>query len=321
MSDKHPNTRSFSIATTSYSRQKIRLNSQNISARQHIFARNASWFSKSSPEPSTQTTSTGTFLPDEAPSAPTASSAGSHASESSPILDSADVSQHVPGPSEASYTNDFIGFLEHDYGIDFGLGSSEIIKTMFEYIHVYSGFPLAGSIFFTGFLTRVVMVFAQKASVETSTQMMAISPLTKPLMAKAQAASMKGNQYELQKLQQQIKVTYKDNGVKYWKFLAQFANIPIGFGCWRTFRNMADVPVAGMTTGGFAWFTDLTAPDPTFILPLMAATFQHLSGKVSLLQEHCSVSLIREHWLTLSSGLPRIKPPCYQKNKERFKNL
>ena len=36
-------------------------------------------------------------------------------------------------------------------------------------------------------------------------------------------------------------------------------------------RGMTNAPVESMTTGGTAWFTDLVATDPIFILPLTAS--------------------------------------------------
>ena len=34
---------------------------------------------------------------------------------------------------------------------------------------------------------------------------------------------------------------------------------------------MANCPVDSMKTGGFAWFTDLTVADPTYILPILTS--------------------------------------------------
>ncbi|CAI7997800.1 Mitochondrial inner membrane protein OXA1L [Geodia barretti] len=35
-------------------------------------------------------------------------------------------------------------------------------------------------------------------------------------------------------------------------------------------RRMAAVPVESMKTGGVFWFTDLTVPDPYYVLPVLA---------------------------------------------------
>jgi len=37
-------------------------------------------------------------------------------------------------------------------------------------------------------------------------------------------------------------------------------------------RKMAELPVTSLQTGGALWFTDLTVPDPLYLLPAMTAT-------------------------------------------------
>lgn len=189
------------------------------------------------------------------------------------------------------YTNDYIGFLNEDYGIDFGWGPSSMIKYLFEHIHVYSGLPFAGSIIATGAVIRLAMLFTTRASVDNSTKMQALAPLTKPMMTQAQAAMKAGDRMAMQQAQREISNIYKENGIRYYRFIYSFLPIPLGFGCWRTFRNMADVPVAGMSSGGLGWFPDLTIADPLYMLPLMTAALQHFSAKVSCTRQIDKVPL------------------------------
>ena len=105
-------------------------------------------------------------------------------------------------------------------------------------------------------------------------------PVTKPIMARAQEASRAGDRMKMQRIQSELKQVYKENGVQMYKFALQFINIPLGFGFWRTFRGMSDIPVVGMSHGGLAWFTDLTVRDPYFVLPVVVAALQHFSAKV-----------------------------------------
>ena len=46
--------------------------------------------------------------------------------------------------------------------------------------------------------------------------------------------------------------------------------IPIFFAMFRTLQKCSQFPVPGWETGGTAWFTDLTAIDPYFILPAVS---------------------------------------------------
>ena len=43
---------------------------------------------------------------------------------------------------------------------------------------------------------------------------------------------------------------------------------------------MANLPVESMKTGGMLWFTDLTIPDPYFLLPVMTAATLFLTIEV-----------------------------------------
>jgi len=46
-------------------------------------------------------------------------------------------------------------------------------------------------------------------------------------------------------------------------------------------RQMTNLPVDSMKTGGMAWFTDLTVSDPYFALPLMTVGMLYAIIEVS----------------------------------------
>lgn len=47
--------------------------------------------------------------------------------------------------------------------------------------------------------------------------------------------------------------------------------MPIFISVFIGLRAMATLPVASMATGGVLWFTDLTIPDPYYILPILTS--------------------------------------------------
>lgn len=284
-------TRSFSVAIATRPRiPRSSLACVPIACQQHISMRNASWFSRSQPEPQPQTASPTAFVPDDAP-ASASPSATLHPPPEPPLAGTSDAASSLP--EQPAYTNDFIGFLEKDYGIDFGWGTSSLVKYLFEHIHVYSGLPFAASIVLTGAVIRFAMIFAQRESVETSTRMSAMMPITKPLMARSTAAKLAGDSQESQKIRVELGRIYNESGIKIWKLGLGLLHIPLGFGCWRTFRNMADIPVAGLTTGGLGWFKDLTVADPFMVLPISTAAVQYFSTKVFMTRLDCIRYLIR----------------------------
>ena len=57
-------------------------------------------------------------------------------------------------------------------------------------------------------------------------------------------------------------------------FVIPLVQAPIFVSFFFGIRKMAELPVISMKTGGLFWFTDLTIPDPYYILPVLtAATF------------------------------------------------
>ena len=183
-------------------------------------------------------------------------------------------------PEQVTHTNDYMGFLFQDYGIDFGFGTSTIMKTLFEAVHVYSGLPFWASILMMAIMVRSSQIPLTASAVDNSAKMQAMQPVTKPLMAQLKEASAKGDRLLLEKTRAELKKVYRETNIKMWKFALPLVQVPLGFGCWRTFSNMAHLPVTGMSVGGTAWFTNLTVPDPYYILPFLTAGLQVASVKV-----------------------------------------
>ena len=53
-----------------------------------------------------------------------------------------------------------------------------------------------------------------------------------------------------------------------------------GFGAFRCLRGMTTLPVPGLSTEGWAWFTDLTVSDPYYILPMATGGIMYVIIKV-----------------------------------------
>ena len=53
-------------------------------------------------------------------------------------------------------------------------------------------------------------------------------------------------------------------------FTMPLVQMPVFISFFMALREMARAPVASMTTGGALWFSNLTVPDPFYVLPLVA---------------------------------------------------
>jgi len=58
--------------------------------------------------------------------------------------------------------------------------------------------------------------------------------------------------------------------------------IPLGFGAFKLTRAAAHLPVPGWEHGGLAWITDLTVPDPYYLIPLTMLGIMHTLMRVRL---------------------------------------
>jgi len=92
------------------------------------------------------------------------------------------------------------------------------------------------------------------------------SPEMKPIQE-----AYKNNQISQQEMVDKLQAVYKKYGIS--SPLAPFAGIvaqmPIFISFFMALRQLPEY--VDLTSGGFMWFTDLAAPDPTYILPATAA--------------------------------------------------
>lgn len=102
-----------------------------------------------------------------------------------------------------------------------------------------------------------------------------INPQAQELHTQLMQVKAAGDKKTEAELGMKILTLYQENGCHpLVMFLMPLAQLPIFISFLMALRGMAQLPVESMKTGGILWFHDLTVPDPTFALPLLAcATF------------------------------------------------
>lgn len=96
---------------------------------------------------------------------------------------------------------------------------------------------------------------------------------------------------------------YKKNGCNPYKMaLTPLIQLPVFISFFVAIRQMAAVPVESMKTGGLYWFTDLTVPDPYYLLPFMGC-----AAFIAIIEVTRTVYHIHGYWweLNLAAG-PKI---------------
>jgi len=66
-------------------------------------------------------------------------------------------------------------------------------------------------------------------------------------------------------------------------------------------RQMANLPVESMKTGGTAWFMDLTVSDPYFALPVMTVALLYATIEVSMVSIYKWLLFILLHSISASA--------------------
>lgn len=128
---------------------------------------------------------------------------------------------------------------------------------------------------------RIALIRPYIAAADTSARLAAIKDTLTPIQARIQAARSKRDQQELIIAVNEVKTVYRNAGIALWKVGIPFIQVPIGFGSFRLFRGMSNLPVPGLEEGGFWWLQDLTVADPYLITPLICAVAAHATFRVS----------------------------------------
>jgi len=147
---------------------------------------------------------------------------------------------------------------------------SDLMLRLLEFVHVSSHFPWWGSI---ALLTVILRTTIFPVSLRQARNM-AIMPYIKDEQSRMMEEMRKAREVgELGRMRQgmvNLGDLYRQWGyspyVHFWGFL----QIPIFFSMFRAMMRGSQFPIPGWETGGTLWFTDLTASDPYFILPMIS---------------------------------------------------
>ena len=176
--------------------------------------------------------------------------------------------------------SDQLGYL-HALGLDFGWGPTSMCQWLLEHVHVYTGLPWWASIVGAALVFRAAIFWPSLTAAEHSAKLQVLrkNPRYAAAMAEMSAMALKGGtagQAKAMEARLTMKRMQEAMNVSTWKMFVPMINIPFGYGMFRLLRSMAVLPVPGLETGGILWFTDLTIPDPYFILPMTSAGIMYL---------------------------------------------
>ena len=172
-----------------------------------------------------------------------------------------------------------LGFLK-EMGLDYGWGTTAMVETLLEHVHIYTGTPWWASVAVTMLIIRVAMFKFYVDAADTSARLAVIKPHLAPINERLSAARYSRDMQAVMNARLEMKALHESAGIKVWKMFVPFIQLPIGFGTFRLCRGMGDLPVPGLESGGLLWLQDLTVSDPYFMLPVATGLAYHLTFKV-----------------------------------------
>lgn len=156
---------------------------------------------------------------------------------------------------------------------ELGLGSYTpvgLIQNLLEYMHVDLGLPWWGAIalctFFARCLVLPVIVKGQREAAKIHNHM----PEIQKFSTRIREARLAGDHAEFYRASSELTFYQKKHDIKFFKpLILPLTQEPIFISFFISLREMANLPVPSLQTGGLWWFQDLTLSDPTYILPIV----------------------------------------------------
>lgn len=178
-----------------------------------------------------------------------------------------------------------VGYLAQ-LGLDYGWGPTSLVQWVLEHLHFTAGLPWWASIVGVAVVTRLVMFYPVLGAQEQNYRLRKVreDPLYKQTSDRMMVAMATGQvaSHEVTELRLQMKMLNHRAGVQQWKVFMPMLQLPLAIGGFKLFKAMGALPVPGLENGGILWFTDLTVPDPFFLLPSVGVAVIIMTLRVSL---------------------------------------
>lgn len=143
-----------------------------------------------------------------------------------------------------------------------------LLQTSLEWIHLTTGLPWWGSIIACTFVLRMALFPIAVKLQGNAARMNNIRPEMDRILAKIKQHQQMGNGILAAQESARLMTLYKEHKCNPLKMMIMpFLQIPIFISFFIAVRRMATAPVESMKSGGALWFTDLTIPDPYYVLP------------------------------------------------------
>ncbi|KAK7114804.1 mitochondrial inner membrane protein OXA1L-like [Littorina saxatilis] len=178
-----------------------------------------------------------------------------------------------PVPDQTDALPELLNALGEPHLSTMGLGGwtpSGLVQQALDAMHASLGLPWWEAIIIGTICIRLMMFPLVIKSQRNVAHMHNHMPTMTRLQEKFTLARQSGNAVEAAKAGHELMEFMKRNDIKPFRnFLVPLAQMPVFISVFVGLRQMANLPVESMKTGGIFWFTDLTLPDTFYAMPLM----------------------------------------------------
>lgn len=150
--------------------------------------------------------------------------------------------------------------------------TTRALQWLIETVHGSTGLPWWASIMVTTAGMRAASFPIMLMQIKNTYRLSQARPEVEALVAHMKEEQAKGNPNATAEYQQRVAAVWARTGANPLKSVATLlVQAPLFVGFFSALRAMAAAKVPSLTEGGTLWFTDLTVPDATYGLPLLAA--------------------------------------------------
>ena len=152
-----------------------------------------------------------------------------------------------------------------------------------EFIQVTSGMPWFWSIVAVTILSRLIVIPFNINAIRATAKLAPHQPRLMQLKDELQKiGGLSKDPIAVQRITLQQQQIYQEAGVSLVApLLTPLIQFPVSLGLFFGIKRLCEFPIAQMQVGGFGWITDLTVPDPTYMLPLAMAALINVQLSVS----------------------------------------
>ncbi|CAK9783967.1 hypothetical protein CC85DRAFT_264851 [Cutaneotrichosporon oleaginosum] len=162
--------------------------------------------------------------------------------------------------------------LEHGF-----LNTAGWLRDALVGMHSITGLPWWASIIALTLTMRMTLFPLLVRTTKHNVRMQAVSPQFQGIMKRMKDSQAAGDQMGMALAQQNLRALMKEHDVSPFRgMILPLVSMPLFISLFFGLRKLAALPLPQLHEGGFGWVTDLTLPDPLFILPVTSLAFQIL---------------------------------------------